>query len=332
MPTAVNYVRGTLSDLILNSGWSERDKQVVEMFKQRNDILEDLIMVQCNSKTVHKANVRMAVPDIAWRMMNRGIKASKGGKKQITFTCGAVESHSEVDERELIYGEPGSESNSQYRLDESAVHRIAMANKMATTLFYGDEKVNPAGFTGLGAYYYSLDKTKCAAADYVIDAGGTGTNLTSLYLVVWDPTTIHGIFPEGTKAGFEYRDNGRIQIVDAENGGTYWGYQSQYNWDFGVAVRDYRYGVRIANIDVTKANEGFLDLLIEAYNRIEGFEGKAAIYGNRSVKTLIDKLASNKSNLCLKVEEYHGKPTTQFWGIPIRRVDAILNTEERVTG
>lgn len=331
MPTAENYLRGTISDLLLNGGYSEIDKKVIEMFSQQNQILDDLMLVQCNNKTVHKSMVRTALPEVAWRMLNRGIQATKSGKKQESFTCGALEAHSEVDEKELVYGEPGSESNSQYRLDEGIAHQMAMNNQMATTLFYGDEKINPAGFTGLGAYYYSLDKAKCSASEYVIDAGGVGNNLTSMYFVVWSPTTIHGIFPEGTSAGFKYRDNGRINIQDLENKGSYWGYQAQYNWDLGLTVRDHRYAVRVANIDLTQPNEKFLDHMIEAYNRLQDIgTGKPALYTNRSGKTLLDKLAANKKNVMLNIETYHGKPTTQFWEIPVRRVDAILNTEQQV--
>lgn len=332
MATALDSIRGTVSDLALsNPNWSNTDRSIVEMFKQTNEILDEMIMVQCNNKTVHKSTVRTALPDVAWRMLNRGIKPTKGGKKQETFTTGVLESHSEVDERELIYGEPGSEANSQYRLDESKAHQMSMSNKMATTLFYGDEKINPAGFTGLGAYYYSLDPEKCIAADYVVDAGGTGNNLTSLYFVVWDPSTIHGIFPEGTIAGFKHRDNGRVQIHDTENGGSFWGYQAQLNWDLGLAVRDFRYGVRVANIDVTNLDAKFLNTMIEAHEKIEDMSaGKVAIYCNRSVRTYLSKLAADKHNVMLNIDMYHGKRVTHFWDAPIRRVDAILNTEERI--
>ena len=329
MPT-MNYVRGTVSDLMLSAGYSETDKKIIEMQKQTNQILEDILLVQCNNKTVHKSPVRTALPDVAWRMLNRGVPKAKSGRKIETFTCGALETHAEVDEKELIYGEPGSEANSQYRLDEGKAFQISMNNKMASTLFYGDEKINPAGFTGLGAYYYSLDKDKCSAADYIIDAGGKGNNLTSIYMMVWDSGTIHGLFPEGTSAGFKYKDNGRVQLLDDKKD-SYWGYQSQYNWDLGLAVRDHRYCVRIANIDLTKPNADFLNLLIDAYGRIEDIgAGKAAIYTNRSVHTLINKLAANKANLALSLKEYNGKHIPEFWGIPIRRVDAILNTEEQI--
>jgi hypothetical protein len=163
-----------------------------------------------------------------------------------------------------------------------------------------------------------------------LDAGGTGNSLTSLYFVVWGQSTVHGIFPEGTVAGFEYRDNGRVKVVD-EEGGEFYALESQYKWYLGLAVKDYRYAVRVANIDTTAVNADFLKTLIRAYNRLENVgAGKAAIYCNRNTKTLLDILAQDKANVHLSVETYAGKPTTQFWGVPVRVSDGILNTEARV--
>jgi hypothetical protein len=38
----------------------------------------------------------------------------------------------------------------------------------------------------------------------------------------------------------------------------------------------------------------------------------------------------NKTNVLLALSEFNGKPVTTFRGIPIRTVDAILNTEARL--
>jgi len=38
----------------------------------------------------------------------------------------------------------------------------------------------------------------------------------------------------------------------------------------------------------------------------------------------------NKSNVLLDMMQFDGKPVTAFRGIPVRTVDAILNTEARV--
>ena len=316
------FLRGTITDIGIQQGADALYKNIIEFQKETNPILEELVLQNCNSGTVHKSTVRTALPEVAWRMLNKGVSPSKSGRGQQSFTCGQMMALAQLDEDEVVLN-----GGDEYRLSENRAFQIQMNNVMAKTLFYGDEKVNPAGFTGLGAYYYSTNKAKCKAADYVLSAGGTGSALTSLWFVFWDTTTIHGIFPQNTTAGFEYRDNGRVKVRDDE-GKEYYALESQYKWYLGLAVKDYRYAVRVADIDTTAANANFISLLIDAYNRIDNPSlGKGAIYCNRKVKTLLDQLAQSKTNVNLTVETYAGKPTTQFWGVPVRVSDAILNTE-----
>ena len=58
--------------------------------------------------------------------------------------------------------------------------------------------------------------------------------------------------------------------------------------------------------------------------------GRTVIYCNRTVKTYLELQAMNKTNVLLSLGEFNGKPVTTFRGIPIRTVDALLNTESRV--
>jgi hypothetical protein len=44
----------------------------------------------------------------------------------------------------------------------------------------------------------------------------------------------------------------------------------------------------------------------------------------------LDLQAMNKTNVLLNLGEFNGRPVTTFRGVPVRTVDAILNTEARV--
>ncbi|MDD3534512.1 MAG: hypothetical protein PHR27_10875 [Candidatus Cloacimonetes bacterium] len=305
-------------------------QKIVELQAKTNRVLDVLPFKQCNEKTQETVPVRAELPEVAWRLINKGTVPAKSKSKTHSFTCGGMEALAEIDEKLM---QINGNSNS-WRLSENVAYQEAMNQKMATTFFYGDEKVNPAGFTGLSAYYYSKANQDATWADQIIDAGGTGSNLTSIWLVGYGQDTVYGIFPEGTSAGFKYRDNGRVQLTDA-NGGKYWGYQSQYNWDMGVCVRDPRYVVRIANIDVTKLSatdaDAFIENLIRAYNQIENPDKcTLAMFANRSVQTYLDILASKKTNVRLSIDEFGGRKQTHFWGVPVLRCDAILGTESKL--
>lgn len=304
------------------------EQRVVELQAQQNKIWEVLPMKPCNEGTKETVLLRAELPPTAWRMINKGRKPTKSAVKQASYTTGGKEEFSEVDERLLQI----NKNSNTWRLSEATSKQEAMSQDMCRTIIYGNEKINPAGFTGFDAHYGS----KAAGidsiwTDQIIDAGGTGDNLTSLWIVTFGMDTVYGIHPAGIPAGYQYRDNGRVQMRDEENG-TFWGYQSQFNWDLGLAIRDPRYVVRLANIDITKRdNSTFIENLIESYGQIHNPDkGNTVILCNRKVETYINILASKKENVNLRIDEFGGKKITHFWTSPILRTDAILNTESQL--
>ena len=154
----------------------------------------------------------------------------------------------------------------------------------------------------------------------------------TILLVVWGQNSIHGFYPKGTHAGFQYRDNGRVKCFD-DTQGEFYGYESQYNWDLGLAVRDYRQAVRICNVNLANITDtALINALIDAHERVFDLNaGKAALYCNRKVTTKIMQLAQSKSNVNLGIDEFGGKKLTHFWGIPFRRCDAMLTAESQLT-
>jgi hypothetical protein len=59
--------------------------------------------------------------------------------------------------------------------------------------------------------------------------------------------------------------------------------------------------------------------------------GRTVIYANRTIGTYLELQAMNKTNVLLQLKEFNGMTVPTFRGVPIRVVDAILNTEARVT-
>lgn len=311
----------------LRSGGNEMAAQVVELQAKTNRFWEVFPMRPCNDNTREKAQIRTSLPEVAWRMINRGVAPTKSSMEQVAFTTGGVEAIAQIDERLMQL----NKNSNTFRLNENYAHQEAMSQKMATTFFYGDEKNCPAGFTGLSAYYYDKAGQEDIYADQIVDAGGTGNKLTSLWVVTFAPDTVYGIVPDGIPGGYQYKDNGRVKVKD-DLGREYWGYESQYNWDVGLCVRDPRYVARLANIDTTNTSTtDFIDKLIEVYDCIENPDhGRTVILCNRKVQTMINIIAQKKNNVNLSLEDFGGKRIQHFWGSPILRNDAILNTESKI--
>ena len=117
--------------------------------------------------------------------------------------------------------------------------------------------------------------------------------------------------------------------------GMYQAYRTHYKWDPGLSVRDWRYVVRICNIDLSGLAGGtppsLVQLLIRAVNKIPNIDvGRPAIYCNRAVRTWLEIQVQGQPNLALRWEDWAGKPVLTFRGIPIRTVDVIRNNEARV--
>ncbi|MEG2765755.1 MAG: hypothetical protein RR910_08400 [Acidaminococcaceae bacterium] len=305
-------------------------KTIIEMQSKTNAVLQVLPFHPCNSGFIDKAVIRTSLPEVAWRLINKGVPYSKSASKQVSFTCGTMEALAQIDE-ELV---DINGNSAEWRLSENAAFQEAMNQEWATTFFYGDEKVTPAKFTGLSAYYYAKGQDSIYS-DRIIDCGGTGNNLTSLWITCMGPQTMYGIFPDKTKAGFSYEDKGKQKITD-NNGNSFYAYESQYKWRSGLVLKDPRYVVRLANIDMTKLTtsdaDTFIDKLITGYNRIENpMMGKMSIFCNRDLETYLWIMSKKSTNVRLSLDDFGGRKVTHFVGAPILRCDAILNTESAIS-
>lgn len=306
--------------------------RIAEMMNAVNEVLDDLVFVEGNTMTGHKTTLRTGLPTVAWRQINKGVQPSKSQTKQQLFTAGIIEGLGKVDE-ELVNI---AVDKAAFRLSENAPFIEAIAQTMATTLFYGNVEVNPERFTGLSPYYAALSGADSSAN---VITGGGASDVTSLWLVVWGENTIHAFYPRGTKAGIEHEDKGKQMVNDSETpAGQYFAYIDQYKTRMGLAVRDWRYAVRICNLDVSDlatagdtsdASANLIKLMIQAMNKVPSLRiGRAAWYCNKETKTALDIKAYNKSNVNLTIQSLtNGQLITSFMGIPIRRCDAILNAE-----
>lgn len=324
---------------------------VAELLSQTNEILLDMPWMEGNLPTGHRGTLRTALPSSVWRKLYQGVPPSKSARATVEDSVGMLESRSEVD-KDIAELNGNSDS---FRLSEAQAFLEGMNQDMCETLIYGDASLHPERFTGLAARYNTISTGTSEVARNVIDAsagGGTGNN-TSMWLVVWGKDTVHGIFPKGSKAGLQHENLGLIDAFDSNNN-RYRAYADHWQWKCGIHVRDWRYIVRIANINMTHllalsntqavtASTYLPKLMIKALARIP-FQGKgnAAFYCSRTVKEMLSIGAMDKNQNVLSVQESakeFGNISTgfpqgaalRFLGVPIRTVDRILETETALT-
>ncbi|MGH7895388.1 MAG: major capsid protein [Candidatus Binatia bacterium] len=311
--------------------------KIVELMNLTNEIIDDSTFLEGNLPTGHKTTVRTGIPTPTWRKLYGGVQPTKSTTAQITDNTGMLEAYAEIDKALADL----NGNTAAFRMSEERAFIEGMNQEFASTLIYGNEGTEPEAFTGLAPRYNSL-----AAANGVniVDCGGTDAgDQTSVWLVCWGPNTAHCIYPKGSKAGLSMEDKGQVTIENADgSNGRMEAYRSHYRWDSGFTLRDWRYVVRIANIDVSdlKAQTGtqavgaatnILRALIEATELLPSMGmGRCVFYSNRVVRTQLRNMILSRTVNQLTWETVSGKKVISYDGIPFRRVDAILRTEDPV--
>jgi hypothetical protein len=314
---------------------------VAELLSQSNEILDDAVFMEGNLPTGHRVVIRTGLPTVYWRALNQGIPSSKSTTAQVDEACGMLEARSEVD----VALARLNGNTAQFRLSEDAAFLEAMNQAQAQTMFYGNPAIDPKQYLGLGPRYSAI--SGAGNSQNVISAGGSGSDNASIYLVVWGDNTVFCPFPKGSKAGLVHQDLGE-QTVYNSDATRMQAYATRYEWLNGLVVKDWRYVVRIANIDVSDllgqtntqsatAATNIIKLMARALYRIPNLAmGRPAFYMNRTIHSGLSIAAMDKAQAVLKVNEgltQFGTPSSylSFIGVPLRRVDALLNTESVVS-
>lgn len=304
--------------------------RVIEILNEQNEILMDAVWIEGNLPTGHRSTIRSGLPTPTWRLLNYGVQPDKSTKVQVDDACGMLEAYSEVDKALAVL----NGNTNAFRLSEARAHIESMNQEMVNTLFYGSTATDPEKFMGLSPRFNSLSANN---GENIISGSGSSSDNTSIWLVVWAPDTCAMIYPKGSSQGLMVEDLGEDTLTDS-NGGRYQGYRTHFVWKPGLALRDWRYVVRIANIDVTdltknaSAGADLIDLMSQALEQVQNLNaGRPCFYVNRTIRSFLRRQISNKSNVNLTLDNAGGKTTLSFGEVPIRRCDAILNTESAVS-
>lgn len=322
----------TLMDLARRQDPSGKISDIVEILNQQNEILEDMQWKEGNLPTGHKTTIRTGLPAVAWRMLNYGVKPGKSQTAQVTDTCGMLEAYAEVDKNLADL----NGNTAEFRLSEDKAYLESMNQELGKTLFYGDTTVTPERFVGLAPRFSA--KASAANGKNVLLGGGSGNTNTSIWLLGWGDNTVHGIVPKGSTAGIQHKDLGEQTLIDAD-GGRFQGYRTHYKWDCGLTVRDWRYVIRIANVDVAllkkDASTGadLIDLMVQALELLPSQSiGKPVFYCNQVVRSVLRRQIANKvAASTLTMDSVGGKSVIGFDGVPVRRCDQILSTEATIS-
>lgn len=326
--------------------------RIVELLTQSNEIINYMPWMEANDAMANRTTQRVSQPTAQTRQIGEAVPTSTSRVMQITEGLSIIEAWSEVD---VKLADLSGDTN-QYRFNMSKAFFQAMSQKFANLLFYGDTSQNPKDFNGYVSRYNALSTSVSQSAKNVINAGGAGSDNTSLWLITLGDEGIGsmGLFPKGSPSGLQHMafPAAPSTVVAGYPNQTLLTYKDQYTWDCGLTVPDWRYNVRICNIDVSNLNNqtaaaNLINLMIEADYQLptqsmppltSGDPQNPILSGgarywvcNRTVRQGLEQQMLDRVNPQLTMMDYFGRKVMSFRGYPFLNVDQISNAETLVS-
>lgn len=312
---------------------------IIEALMNSNPIMDDVTWMQGNLPTGNKTTLRASRPKPGVRRINRGVDRKKSETEQVTDTCIILEDRSVVD-IELLALAANPEA---FRRSEDAAFVAGFSDVIAENLFYGDSDILGEEFNGLWKRYQGkgYGTTKGTAPYQVVSGGTAGTNNTSGYFVGWGTHATTGIYPKGSQMGLQQRDLGEQTVTDADNK-EYQAVTTLFTWKAGLAVGDIRSNAVVCNIDMSSLGsltdaqqKALVGKFITAKNRIRNLQSrdkKVVLYVGDGLYNFFELYLLNKTNVHVTRQELmNAAPQLYLSGVPIKRCDAISETEGAVT-
>ncbi len=297
---------------------------IAEVLTRSNPIVQDIPLVQADSIDSHRITRRSYLPTGQWTRINQAITHTTTSTTQVTESLGTLEDITEIDTR-LV---DRAEDSNKFRSDETAGKLDGLSQTLAATIIYGNAGTDPEKFNGLAPRMGALD-----ADGTIRGAGGTGSDLTSMYIIQWGPRLVHGIYPKGASGnvGITHKDLG-IGVKEVSATSSYLVYRDHFKVSMGLAVWDMRAVGRLANIETTgTTNTWDEDTLIALMNEMKDMGQGAVIYCNSTIKTQMEIKAKDKGNVNYGTTNIFGEDCVTFRGHPVRHCQAILNTETAIS-
>lgn len=323
----------------------------VNYLAENNQFKDQIPWIECNDWNGHKFAELTDRPAVYWKEDNLGVPATHSNLAVRRETIGKIAARSFVFEDTLRNLDQASSRQDTLRMENELI-MDQLNNDMVKAMFKASIKNHPASFDGLEARYNSMDPKISPNYRQVIDCGGKGDNLTSMWVVGWGLNTVFGLYPQRSTLGIKVEPRGLVRVNDP-NGYPIYGDETQYEWSFGLGIKDRRAVVRLANINVddllNAQGVGSVDLSAPKSNNMLTYLQRAlamlprsnnmriGIYANRDVFVGMQNLVTRVNSGIVIVDSLKDQFTSTHDGYSLLGhdfsvVDALDNKEQQVKG
>lgn len=316
---------------------------MVDVISTDNEgFFNDATWIISNNGTYHEATRVASKPSGSVRNFNEGYSIAAGVAEKVTEPTEKLGSISQIDQG-LV---EEAEDPVKFRMDEETLFLSGIMETHISHFFDSSRGTSPKQINGINsrADYNTLSSAQ--VFDNADGAASATANKTSLYVIQWGPKMVNMLAPRsGRKNGGSFPINrisypARLIADPLDATKKYPAYETLFEINFGIFIHDPRMIFRQCNISTTNI-DGTDDFswdekyLIRIFNQLRNGGRGAAIYVNRTLASQLMERANDKGNAnwtaTMEGEGPFAKPVVRFWGIPVRVIDAITNTQATVT-
>ena len=321
----------TLLEMAKQIGPDGTQMIIAEIMAKEMAMLLDIPWFPSNDIWSHKSLRQAKLSGGTWRGINEYVAAGTTLTDEIMDVIGIVEDFAVYDKLWIDrQPDPG-----KARMGRARMYIEGMSQEICSAILYSNNKVTPKKPHGLAPRLNALGR-------YVIGNSGTGSDLTSCYVVTWGEGKCYGIYPKtGQAPGGEFpvmhKDmtgpEGRVDTNSSGNKLVI--YEDNFKFEGGIVIEDVRSIGRLANIETAGTTNTFdPDNLITLIGNMKVTE-KTVIYVNETILTQMRIAMKDKQNVYFnpgKGTGLFGEPVLYFDSIPVRKIDSaiLLNTESAV--
>ena len=334
-----------------------KGKYVAEYLTQLSPIIEHAPAVKCNNGDTHKSDEETSLAKAHRIRLNEGTPVSTNTTREIVSSTAMYSSAYQIADKVLKrQGGASEEGQAAYLSRKHKANLRSITSKYENDILYGNNKNDPLQFTGIHNIYDFIESgVPGSPGCQVIDAGGTGDDLTSIDLFLWGVEGVHLIYPdnETSQAITTAYDKGNQSYTDEKKNTRLLAGQS-WIWDcqLGIHVEDVRAVVRIANIKksvlenyaasdysgpnlVDLIRKAQLKMSIDMQRGLGGDTSRIKIYMTQDIYDIFDSMLTNgfgnvRIPAGLSRKEIAGKEVIDWRGSGIFINDAIATSEDRV--
>jgi len=228
-----------------------------------------------------------------------------------------------------------------------ATHKEAFGQSVQNHLIYGTSVANPEKFDGLDVRYKTPDDQSgsndalnpASTADYgVWDAGGTGSDTTSIFFMQWGEDKVSLRTPyQHPMYGISVEDMGLLKETNTtsttkDNVPHRYSYYTELEWMLGLSIKDLRGVARLRNIEtsIDSIDVGIKKQIIQILT--EAFKGPEQVwmYVPRRMMTHLKIMAESKTNVMYSKDNPYGIPLLTWDNAVIRECESISLSETAV--